>query len=140
LCLDAGITKIFSGYDEHTKGFGSMLALCFMMYFMGFANGTKIGVIGALQPREALMNENVMYQEIAETVECNSDSCIEFPISMIQGSAQGKEHSGNGENQEEEVVSFKEGIAFFHVMGFMQAPKKAMHDEFVREPSYKFHY
>jgi hypothetical protein len=47
LCLEAGITKIFGGYDEHAEGFGSILTLRFVMHLMGFSDGAEIGVIGA---------------------------------------------------------------------------------------------
>jgi hypothetical protein len=51
-----------------------------MMQVMGHAHGPEIRYLGASEPFNSLMNEDIMYQKISQTIECYSNSGRETPV------------------------------------------------------------
>ncbi len=111
-----------------------------MMYFVSSSNGFEISIIRSGQPFESLMNEDIVYHEIGESIQGNA--CT-YPQSWIEcftaPSQENKCHAWNSKNQKEEVIFFKEPFVFMGMMILVEIPQQSMHDVFVGKPGNAFH-
>ena len=67
------------------------------------------------------MDEKIMYKEIGHTVKTYSDSYPKKNIQLFESEVKAK-NSGDGENQEEQIISLKCSVAIRLMMIFMQNP------------------
>ena len=79
----------------------------FVVDFVRLANGHEVGVFGPLEPRETPVDEDVMHQEVGQTIEGNARTNPEPEVSC-EASRNEAVGAGDGENEEESVVFFEE--------------------------------
>lgn len=60
--------KILVRNPQHTKTLAMLLAQVLVVHLVRPANGAKIDIVGLTQPLKALMNEDVVYNEVGETI------------------------------------------------------------------------
>jgi len=85
------------------------------------------------------MDDNVMYNKIAQTVSKNSQSNEESVIKTGLCTKIKQKNAWNGEDYEKNVVSFENMGVFGLVMICMQIPQKTMHHKFMGAPSNTLH-
>lgn len=108
-----------------------------MVQMMGSAHRLEITRTGYTKPFHTLMHEDIMDEEIGQTVQCDANTCKKSPIVGL--STQNDEPSRwDGEHESEQIVQFKSALARL-VVAFMPKPHEAVHHVFVGKPSHKFH-
>jgi hypothetical protein len=110
-----------------------------MMHFVRSSDRLKIEVVRFSQKLKPLMNEDIMYKEIGESVEGDSQTNPEQEIIALLHAKKQSGNSGNGKNQEEEIIVFKKAFGLFFVMVFVKNPEQTMHNILMGEPCHKFH-
>jgi hypothetical protein len=85
------------------------------------------------------MNDDVMYNKIAQTVSKNSQSNEESVIKTVLCTKIKQKNAWNGKDYEKNVVSFENMGVFGLVMISMKTPQKTVHNEFMSTPSDTFH-
>jgi hypothetical protein len=133
-----GLAKILHWYEEHTEAFSLFFSQMLVMNFMGLANRSEIYVISSLKPIKSSVNKNVVYQEIAETVKCDSETDKKHPRKSIHHTEHDKKPRRYGEYQKEHIVFFKEtGLGSMVIA--VKIPSQTMHDILVCKPSHELH-
>jgi hypothetical protein len=112
-----GFAKIFHGYKEHAKTFAFFFAQMLVVYFVRFAQGTEIEIVGAAKELEALMDQDVVHHKIGQAIEGNAHAYInqESPR-LVEGAGGKKGHSKACKNDEEGIVALKEIFLVFVVV------------------------
>ena len=85
------------------------------------------------------MDDNVMYNKIAQTVSKNSQSNEESVIKTVLCTKIKQKNAWYGKDYEKNVVSFENMGVFGLVMIRMKIPQKTVHNEFMSTPSDTFH-
>ena len=127
-----GLTRFFEileRHEQHPKALAVFLAQVFVVDFVRLANGHQVHVLCPFEQGEALVNEDVMHDEVGEPVECNACANPKAGVVMKASSdeAIGTWHC---ENQEEGVVLF-EKTRRSGVVVFVEVPHGSMHQVFV---------
>lgn len=126
------------GYVEHAETFAVFFANVLVVHFVCPANGANVYVIAAGKPFEALVNNDIMHQEIRKAVHGNTEANGGRPIHTVLQTEHDAEPAGNGEDEEEGIVLFKH-MATGIVVVFVEVPQKTMHHVFMRGPGNAFH-
>ena len=85
------------------------------------------------------MDDNIMYNKIAQTVSKNSQSNEESVIKTVLCTKIKQKNAWNGKDYEKNVVSFENMDVFGLMMIRMKIPQKTVHNEFMSTPSDTFH-
>jgi hypothetical protein len=130
--------EILQRCPEHTEALTILGAQMLVVYKMGFPDRAQICIFRASKPLEALVDKDIVYNEIARTVDSNTEP---YPYSKIPcGGPRDKEiGTWDCENQEEGIVLLEEP-GFVYMVVLMKPPHKPVHDIFVGEPGYTFHH
>jgi hypothetical protein len=110
-----------------------------VVHFMRAPDGCEIAVLTVPEKPETLVNKNIMHQEIGKSINGNTKADEEQEIITVLHSDKKADDTGNGKDQEEEIVVLEESLRLLVVMVFVQNPQNAMHDVFMRKPGYGFH-
>jgi hypothetical protein len=103
------------------------------------AYGPDIGIVASTEPFESLMNDHIVYKEVCKSISHNSK-----PNRMQPPHARGlhpihdAKHAGDGKNDEESIVLFKEPRLYL-MMVLVQIPEKSMHHPTMCTPCDAFH-
>jgi hypothetical protein len=124
---------------QHPEAFALVAVQVLVVHFMGPANGAHIGIAAAAEPFEALVNNDVVHQEISDPIGHNAKANGLHPPNTIHSTKANQQHTGHREYDKEPVVLFKKA-RFFLVMITVQEPEESMHDVSMRQPGYAFHY
>lgn len=125
-------------YEQHSEAFPIKPVEVLMVHFMRPANSANIGIAAAGKPFHALMNNNIMYQEVGKSICHNTEPYRLHPPLRLKCAEIYQQHAGNGKNDKEGIVLFKE-TWFRLVMIPMQVPEEPMHNILMRSPGYSFH-
>ncbi len=93
-----------------------------MVHFMGPANPAGVPIIGVPKNFEPLVDKDIMYQKIGNTVGQNSKS--EWPPVPKRGVISQKEqgHAHHGIKQKKGIIALKPWVAVLFMIVFVQAP------------------
>ena len=108
-----------------------------MVHFMGFSNGSKVGVFGIAEPIEPSVNEHIVHQEITQSVGGDPGPDPKAEVGMYAARNEAP-RAGDCENQEEGIVLFEKSRLVL-VMVAVEIPHDAVHEVFVRSPCNTFH-
>jgi len=108
------------------------------MHFVCFADGAHVGVVGAAEETETLVDEHVVHQEISKSVSRNADTDEQADVVPVHDAEHHQDGAGDGEDEEEGIVLFEE-TGFGLVVVFVEDPQQSMHDVLVGEPGHEFH-
>ena len=78
-----------------------------VMHLMGFSDRSKVDVVRSLEPRKSLMDEDIVYEEVSQTIDRNSQSDEGPPIIAGHHSEHDKQPTRNGEDQKEHIILFE---------------------------------
>lgn len=134
----ASFLEIARGNEQHAKTFTVLFSLIFMVDFVRFSDGNKINVFCPAEPIKSLVNEDIMDQEIGQSVNGNSGA---HPNSKIASSYRSRDETPStrdGENQKKGIV-FLEESRLVYVVILMEKPHQTMHDVLVRKPCHALH-
>lgn len=109
-----------------------------MVGLMGSNDRFEIGVPNVVEPIEAFVDEHVVYQEVAKTVDQYAQTKSQAPIVACHHTKHDEKPGWDGEDQEEGVVFLKEARLLLVVV-LVQIPEQAVHDVLVREPGGELH-
>jgi hypothetical protein len=93
-----------------------------VVHFMRAPDRCEITVLTVPEKAEALVNENIVHQEISETINGNTKADEEQEIITVLHSDKKADDTGNGEDQEEEIIVLEETLRLLVVMVFVQDP------------------
>src|ERR1700759_372070 len=110
----------------------------FVVHLVGEADGANIAVVRPGPPFEPLVDDDVMYEEIGETIGHDTEAYGLQGIMLIEGSEEDGQEAGDGEDEEERVVLFEEAMRGPVVVG-VEKPAEPMHDIFMGQPGDAFH-
>jgi hypothetical protein len=99
----------------------------------------EIPVLTVPEKAETLVNENIMHEKISKPINCNTETDPEKEIIIALHSQEQTDNTRYGKDQKEEIVVLEKSRRLFVMMVFVQYPKDAMHDIFMREPGNSFH-
>jgi hypothetical protein len=102
------ILEIFQGYKQHTEAFTVFFSKMLVVHFVSTTNCSQIPVVTVTEDFKSLMNEYVMHHEITESVNGDADSNVKLDVATCKNSKEHQQHAGDGENQEEGIIFFKE--------------------------------
>ncbi len=71
------------------------------------------------KPTKALVDKDVVYEEVGKAIEGNAQSYPEQSIEAIEQSYEEANDARNGENEEEEIIAFEEPSRLLTVMVLM---------------------
>ena len=125
-------------YIEHPKALTLFLVQVLMVHLVCPADSSYIGVITPSKPFETLVNDHIMDHKISRSVRHNAKADGLHPPYAIKGTKKDQQHTGNGEDDKEPVILFKEPGLFLMVIA-VQVPKQAMHDILMGKPGNAFH-
>lgn len=109
-----------------------------MMHFMCFTDGAEINIIGATEKIKTLVDEDIVHQEICEPIDGDSESDVKAVIHTVSNTEKNQDHAGDGEDQEEGIVLFKES-RFRLMMIFVEVPAESVHNVFMGKPGHILH-
>src|SRR4030095_11438080 len=109
-----------------------------VMHFMCPANCSHITIVASCKPFESLVNDDIMYQKISDTISHDAKTDRLHPPCIIKCAEIDQEYTWHSEDDKECVVLFKKA-GLYLVMIFMQVPKKPMHDISMSKPGNAFH-
>jgi len=95
-------------------------------------------MLRATEPLEPLMNEHIVYEEVAKPIYEDANTYGQLPIVAMHHTEHSEQPTGNRKNEEEEVVLLKESRLLL-VMIFVEVPQEAVHNVLVRKPRHEFH-
>jgi hypothetical protein len=78
-----------------------------VMHFVCSSDSSQIPVIAVAENFKALMNKDIMYQKVTQSVYGNSNSNKKPNIVSIQNSEKYQKETGNSEYQKECIISFE---------------------------------
>jgi hypothetical protein len=109
------------------------------MDFVRPAYTSGIPVIGVSEHLEALVDKDIVYQEIGDPI--GQDAQTYGPalpeIRIRRGHDEG--HADHRVEDEKGIIAFKPGIVVFSVMIPVEAPQESVHDILMGKPRHKFH-
>lgn len=136
--VTADFIPVFFMHHQHPETFAVMTVEMLVMHFVCPTDGTYITAVAAGKPFEALMNDDIMYQEISETVSHDAKADGLHPPHMTEGAGINEQDTWHSKNDKECIVLFKK--AGFHlVMILVQVPEQPMHNKAMCKPGYSFH-
>ncbi|TND08033.1 MAG: hypothetical protein FD123_2587 [Bacteroidetes bacterium] len=104
---------------------------------MRAADAQYIPVVPVAQKRKPLVNDNIVHDKIAETVQSDSNADVKTKI-MVHAAGYETVHARGGKNEEERIVLLEKSV-FPLVMIAVQVPEQAVHNELMREPGHELH-
>lgn len=108
------------------------------MHLVCSSDGPEVPVVAVAEDFKPLMDEDVVNKKITEAVNSNAYTDIKLDVAAGQYTEEHEQHAGEGEDEEEGVVFFKEaGMTL--VMVAVQDPKQAVHDILMGKPGHEFH-
>ena len=110
-----------------------------MVDLMATSNGLKISILGVSEHFEALVDKDIVDQEIGQAVQADAQADPEQVVISLLHSEEQSGNSWNGEDQEEGVVVLQESLGSLFVVVPVQVPKPAVHDVFMGEPGHSLH-
>jgi len=111
-----------------------------VVYFVRFAQGAEIEIIGTGKQFETLMNEDVVHHKIGKAVKRDAQAYInEESPRLIEGACRKEGHGETRKNDEKGIVALKEIFLVFVVVVVVQYPQKSVHHILVCEPGNAFH-
>jgi hypothetical protein len=111
----------------------------FVVHFVGFSQPNQVLVIGIFEPFETLVNQDVVYREIAKTVKGNAQTNEKFVVHTSFYPEVKKDDAGYGKNDKKDVIALKNTCIFRLMMIGMKIPHQAVHNVFVGTPRNTFH-
>jgi hypothetical protein len=129
---------VFGGYEQHAIATGSFFAGFFVVRFVAFAQGDEPGARYISKELEALVDEPVVHQYIADAVERDANAEVELIVEAVHDPEHDEQPGGYGEYEGEEVVLFEMFIVRA-VMIFVQTPQEAVHHVSMQQPGNRFH-
>jgi hypothetical protein len=78
-----------------------------VMHFMCSSDSSQIPVIAVAENFKALMNKDIMYQKVTQSVNGNSNPYKKTDVVSIQNSEKYQKETGNSEYQKEGIISFE---------------------------------
>ena len=110
-----------------------------MVYSMRLSYAPGIFIVGISKQPEPLMNKNIMYNKVGNSV-CQNTKTQWLPVPKGGiGSDHDQRHTGYSVENKEEIVPFKPGVVVLFMVVFMQTPKESVHNIFMCKPSHKLH-
>ena len=100
--------EIFQRNKKHSEAFTVFFSKMLVVHFMSTTNRSQIPVVTVTEDFKSLMNEYVVHHEITESVNGNADANVKLDVATGKNSKEHQQHAGDGENQEESIVFFKE--------------------------------
>ena len=111
-----------------------------VVHFMCSAYGSEVPIIRVAEPLRALMDENIVYQEISQSIKRNSRSDPYTHIGNTVTHAEKEQRDRRRcEDQEESIVAFENASVVLFMVILVQRPKATVHHEFMREPRDELH-
>lgn len=123
---------------QHAETLPVFLAKMLVVHLVRPADGPHIGIPAPGEPFEALMDDDVMYHEISESIRHDTKTYGLHPPDPVLTSEHDQQHAGYGKYDEEGIILFEES-GLHLVMILMQIPQKSMHHPFMRGPGDAFH-
>ncbi len=122
---------------QHAKAFTVFWPQVFVMQKMRFSDCFKVSVVRASQHLEPLVDKDVMYDEVTDSVEQDSETNPDSEIS-IQRTCDEEIGRRDGKDQEKRIVFFKKMIVS-NMMILVKPPHEAVHHVFMGGPCNTFH-
>jgi hypothetical protein len=131
------LTKVTRRDKQHSKAFTVLFVEVFVVNLVGLSDGHQVRILGALEPREAAVDEDIMYQKVGCAVESDPRANPK-PEVCVQTTGDKAVRTWDGENQKEGIV-FLEKARTIAVVVFVEKPHGAVHQVFVGQPSHALH-
>ena len=109
----------------------------FVVNLVRLANRHEVRVLGPLEPRKTLMDEDVVNQEIGQTIQRDARPNPK-PKVLVQTPGDEAVGAGDGENEKERVV-FLEEARTVGVVICVEVPHRTVHQVFVGRLCHAFH-
>lgn len=109
------------------------------MDFMGPANPPRIPIVRIAEHFEALVDKNIVYQEVGSTVNQDAQPDRETVPEFSIVTEVKEPHTYNGIEYKKGIIPFEPGVVVFPVVILMQGPQKPVHHILVRGPGHEFH-
>ena len=110
------------------------------MCFVRAADGEEIGVVRIPQPLDSLVDEDLVHEEVEDSVDEDAQAYPEPRGMQAEHAARDEAaHRRHSEDQEEAVVALDEVVVVLLVVIAVQVPEEAVHHEFMRGPSHELH-
>ena len=110
-----------------------------MVHFMSSADGSQINGVAVSEHFEALMNENIMYQEIRYSIKCDAQSNPEAHTQSAFIAIINANYARYCKYEKEKVVLLKKVPVMPAVMIMVKRPQKTVHNILMRCPRNTLH-
>ena len=108
-----------------------------MVNLVGLSDGHQVRIFGALEPRKAAVDEDIMYQKVSCAVE-GDPRANPKPEIGVQTASDKAIRTGDGENQKEGIILFEKSGTIAVVVFVEELHGSVLH-VFVGQPSHPFH-
>jgi hypothetical protein len=133
------VPEILKWNQQHAEAFSVLGTQVLVMHLVRPAYGPQVPVVAVAHEFEALVNENIMHQEVTATIQRDTDTHEKFNVVSVDDTKEHEQETGNGEDQEEGVVPFKKSLVALVVVA-VKYPKQSVHNVFVGDPCHSLHH
>jgi hypothetical protein len=133
------LLEIFKRNEEHSEALPVLFAKVFVVDFVRPPNAPGIPVVGISKYFEALMDKDIVHQEIRDSVrqDPQTDGPALPEIRICTGHDEG--HADHRVENEKGIVALEPGIVVLPVVVLVKAPQEPMHDILMGKPRHELH-